>query len=215
MNTMKSYLPHAFTLCVCGFLLAVPTLATAQWPAYTWLFTVSTSDSTSGTLGVFGTQAGASNGYDTMDRLVDPANRAFIGVLWVEGANRWAGPSGAYAHDIRAPAAHMSWGLKVWLDPSDASDSGILLTWHPGVVGVPDGYLTTLRVQRTPTGVSLPVTSWDLSAQPVGQVVLPAVRTSDPHYGYWLLLDVIVPEPSGLLALAGGISGMLALRRRG
>jgi len=215
VNTTRFYILRALPLCICALLLPFSTPATADWPTYTWLFTVSTSDSSAGTLGVFGTQAGASNGYDTMDRLVDPANKAFVGTFWVEGANGWEGPSGVYAHDIRSPAAHRSWGLLMWLDLSEAGDSRILLTWHPGVVGVPDGYLTTLRVQRTPTGVTLPVTSWDLSAQPVGQVVLPAVRTSDPHYGYWLLLDVIVPEPSGLLALAGGISGMLALRRRG
>jgi len=165
-----------------------------------------------------GAWAGASDNYDTLDRLMRwewiPRMNVAIHHSAAEG---WLGEPGFYWADFREPLATE----KTW--------ASIYLWWRPGAAAynytlyfVPDipppGYYRfTLYLDQVPAGVSYNGPwQWELSATARTDIPAGTFAPFESETGldsYRFHLTVAVPEPSGLVVLAGGVA-VLALRRK-
>ena len=178
----------------------------------------------------FGTAMDALEDVDTRDSLITGTQAWYTGVYHEQYTAGWTGDTGFYSQDFRAPLLQSpgpskTWVFYLWEDPS--WNIVLELGWGtPGVWGpayIPSFHnreyrLTYVRAADGITGGSVPVgTSILLNQQMQGTWSFPVYRTTDGRTGYMFeLTATVIPEPSSLLALGGGLIGLagLALRRR-
>lgn len=186
---------------------------------YEWMYKCSAT-------GYVGTAAGSSDDYD-------PSDAAGLGGTWFHmavyhqsGLDGWTGPSGFFASDMRmpltsTPGAAKTWRMYGWDDPElppEYTFHTISLLWAGSDPSVFDGIQFRLTFVRSAAGVADP-------GIPIGETIilngrngggwaLPVYRTDNGLDGYVFdLTATVIPEPSALLALSAGLTG-LALRRR-
>lgn len=132
------------------------------------------------------------------------------------GKNGWNGPTEIYDSDCRA-----------YLQPGKTDIIGDIYLWAGTAVAPRDlqlwinhywldaGLTYTLRLVQIPVGITYTgPTQWGLGH---GTISLPFFATDDFSQGYMFQAEITaVPEPSSLLALAGGMAGLggFALKRR-
>jgi len=160
----------------------------------------------------------AIDGYDSWDH---QATR-YLGFYRDNGPD-WTGPAGFYGSDYRSPLAPGQ--TKAWTDlylsfaPDTQPDVRRYLYSRNTVPGYepPPGWLYTLYLDRVSDGVTYSGPySWTLvPGGPSGFMIpLPRAATPDAWHGYRFHFEAApVPEPSSLLALAGGLAA-LGLRRK-
>ena len=189
----------------------------ADW---SWSIDASTAQEGWFTGGEFGARATTLDGFDTKDLLIQPGIRAYIGTYHETGLGDWTGPTGFFRRDLRAPWSSASpiliWDIGVWMDPSVPSQADFIKVGWTRSTQTPAYLRFTLQLVQKPQGVTggpAVGATWNLLDFTVREVTLPAFSTADGNEGYLFRL-MAVPEPSGLLALAGGMSGLLALSRR-
>jgi hypothetical protein len=140
-----------------------------------------------------------------------------------QGAAGWAGATGYYSSDYRAPYVPGQrksygniylWGKNVTL----STPYRIGFQTAPGVVtGNPTGYTGHLVLDYVPAECQ-----WDgntdfwLDLSVTNHLVLPTIVTDDPLQGTRFHIDVYapVPEPSSVLVIAGGLLSLIVVRRR-
>lgn len=174
-----------------------------------------------GSYAICGVAPDAADGYDGWDSLAATPWMTRVGTYHSPEGENWLGPAGYYPGDFRAPlaayGASHTWRIWLWNTPSlplESLEQRVLVLGDP----VPS-HLVTLTLAAKPEGVTggPPVgTTWELVGWPRVEFYLPTFRTTDGQQGYLLeLTATVVPEPSSLFALTGGI-GLLAgvIRRR-
>lgn len=165
----------------------------------------------------FGAQTGSLDGFDGTDRLASPSDGWNCGTYHIKNQDGWLGDMGFYASDLRAaltPSESKTWTFYVWAvpgtTPSDRWFTGSLWTSDPANLNA------VLEYIQKPAGIDggpAVGTTWNAGLD----ILLPFYSTSDGQTGYGFRLTLtMVPEPSSLLALAGGMAGLggLALRRK-
>jgi len=172
-----------------------------------------------------GTSSGSLDGYDASDAVLAPAGSINSAVYHSGSADGWSGPNGFYSTDLRAPipptpGQSKTWTLYVWTDPSCAWDLTELMWGYSSGTHFPafDRMTYTLTYVRSADGITVgPAvgTSVLLNQQRQGTWSLPVYRTTDGRTGYvFTLTATVIPEPSSLLALAGGLIGLGSMLRR-
>lgn len=165
----------------------------------------------------FGARVGSLDGFDSTDLLATPAYGWSAGTYHVNGQDGWLGETGFYSFDSRSPLApgeSKTWTFYVWAEPGTTEAtraiSGSLWTSDPNYIQ------TVMEYFQKPSGITGgPELGATWSAPAVFTLNLPYYSTSDGRTGYGFRLTLTaVPEPSSLLALAGGILGFGALRLR-
>jgi len=165
-----------------------------------------------------GTKSGASDLSDSYDAL------AILGTGWNAGVyhaqiDGWDGTDGFYRNDYRAPllpGESKSWVVYFWAaNGSTPSNASLGFNWSlnsgPDVVGKVEYIQAPQGIVGGPEVGTVWTTAGDHWVQ------LPYYSTSDGLTGYAFKLTLTaVPEPSSILALAGGIAGLggFVLRRR-
>jgi len=137
----------------------------------------------------------------------------------VNGVNGWNGATGFYMDDNRSPLAagqtRVIDNIYLWAGPNVQSQKIGIVRELGSISPDVDMRLTLLYV---PQGIDYSGPwQWNKTYLLNAAVVLPFYSTSDGTTGYRFRLEfTAVPEPSSLLALAGGVTGIggLALRRR-
>jgi len=196
-------------------LLLVSTLscpATAAYPAYGWRFVA-------GPRGLFAVQQGALDSLDSIDALSQPHNGWQAGAYHVKNQDAWDGDTGFYSTDYRAPLAPgetKTWLIYFWAlsgtTPANLGVNWATVSSYP----LPSNITAKLESIQKPEGITGgPAVGTVWTTPPY--VTLPFYATSNGLNGYGFKFTLTaVPEPSSLLALAGGIAGLggLALRRK-
>jgi hypothetical protein len=173
-----------------------------------------------------GARADYLDGYDGQ-LAWNPDNTGPILLLHREEGSIWRGPTGFYGTDYESPIP--SGGSKTWWDLCLWTTSAAYLT-IPGRANFasladgprpPKGYWGQLVLDYVPDGLGWTGPwsfAWDLNQG--FSYILPVPVASDGLQGTRMHLTVYtspIPEPSSLLALAGGLMGLGAvglLRRR-
>lgn len=171
-----------------------------------------------------GVSGSASDNYDALDGPPrDEPWAIHTGFYHEQGVDDWTGPTGFYHRDIRAPLAAVpgaskTWRLHLWADPTLPPDRETIgLSWRGS--GVYWTALHNIEFRLTYVRSAIGVTDF---VNVVGSSILlndyrdggtwgnlPAVRTENGLDGYIFdLTATVVPEPSALLALAGGLAGL-------
>lgn len=173
------------------------------------------------TRAVFGTEVGALDGQDSSDRgLEGPGGYWYVGSYKITGLDGWDGPPGFYDADWRAPLVpgeSKTWWVYIWASPGGPWYGNVGTGWlwydpwdrDPAVVA-------RMELVQKPTGVTDGPAVGTVWTEPPS-LVLPYYGTTDGLTGYKLKFTLtMIPEPSSILALAGGIAGVggFALRRR-
>ena len=165
--------------------------------------------------GVFGTDPSAQDDYDASDLAILSGYDLYVATYHSNTTDAgWTGPTDFYRNDICAPMAvgqSQTWTIYVWAAPSLPPDASFIAVDFGHNAGVPDGLSFTLALKAKPVGVTggpATGTVWDLSRQPYG-VNLPVYRTSNGLDGYIFdFTATVIPEPSSLLALLAGVTGI-------
>lgn len=164
--------------------------------------------------------------YDTWDDSTTWINSWFRRDVDVNG---WDGPSGWY-HDQALPtpspgSSIVVKNLYVWAGQSFAYDT-FKIGYMDAGFAYPEEWVRTLRLVSTPDGINytgprewtIPLCADKVAGTFLPNAVLPAYRTDNPLSGYEFEIEIqhVVPEPSSILALVGGIAGLggFVLRRR-
>lgn len=211
-----------FTLLTCSVVVLA---ADDNWDYWFWECRAFAGNSASG-MSFYGVSPGASDAYEEDSLIHDVASPVHVGVYHENDAT-WTGPTGFYEQDVKSPVplvagASKSWLISVWADPNlDTSVSAISFVARTDGALPPRDLAYTLTLLKRPTGIEggpPEGTSYDMSYYGFqwGAVFeLPAYRTEDGRNGYLLELKAAaVPEPSSLLALAGGLGCLATLHRR-
>ena len=174
----------------------------------------------------FGTSSSASDNADTQDTLMASPQYWYMATYHETDVDGWTGDTGFYSTDTRSPlplvaGQSKTWRFYVW---KDLSSSGILeMMWGWSYPNAPafdkmEYRLTYVRSANGVTEGSTPVgTSVLLNQYQQGTWSLPVYRTDDGRTGYMFEFSAtVIPEPSSLLAVGGGLGavGGLALRKR-
>ena len=157
------------------------------------------------------------DGYDWDAELPqNPLPLIHAGIRKVNGVHGWDGPTEFYIVDYRAPlldGQRKTEDIFIWAD-TGAYSQDILLYLH-GPPYLSPGVSYQLSLVNVPNGVTY--TGPKEWGPDHGTITLPFYSTDDPLTGYRFLAEVTaIPEPSSILALAGGLVGLagFALRRR-
>jgi hypothetical protein len=142
-----------------------------------------------------------------------------LGSYQVNGVDGWDGNTGFYGIDMRAPLApgqSKTWLLYLWAtEGTTASDIGVAAHLD---VDADSSLQSRLELVQKPAGLAGgPAVGTVWTTSHTGDIYLPRYKTSNGLNGYGFNLTLtMVPEPSSILALAGGIAGLggLSLRRR-
>lgn len=165
-----------------------------------------------------GTQQGSVDGFDTNDLLSTVnAPNWYMATYHANSVDDWGGATGFYVRDLKAPlnpGETKTWPLFIWAAPSSTvSDLHVTWGWYGGPTAAVSA---TLELLQKPTGVTGGPSIGSMWTSPPSNFVLPYYATPNGLTGYQFRLTLTaVPEPSSILALAGGIAGLggLALRR--
>jgi hypothetical protein len=162
---------------------------------------------------------GAGPGFDGEELWpLSPPAAVLVGIRKVKGADGWDGTTGWYTGDIRdnlSPGANTTVdGIYMWaVTGTEGQDMHLRLTmaWlYPSENG-----RLRLSLVSIPQGVDYTgPTTWGPETT---EITLPLYSTDDGTTGYKFQMNVFaVPEPSSLIALAGGLAGLggMALRRK-
>ncbi|HPP76121.1 MAG TPA: PEP-CTERM sorting domain-containing protein [Armatimonadota bacterium] len=167
----------------------------------------------------FRAQAGSLDGFDATDHIAVPYEGWNGGVYHVQGQDGWLGETGFYSIDYRSPlmpGETKSWTFYIWALPGTAA-SDMRLVGGFSNHDVPNLHIVLEYIQK-PAGVTGgPAVGTTWTYPEIVNVLLPFYSTSDGLTGHGFRLTLTaVPEPSSILALAGGIAGLggLVLRRR-
>ncbi|MGB9620619.1 MAG: PEP-CTERM sorting domain-containing protein [Armatimonadota bacterium] len=173
------------------------------------------------TRAVFGTKPGALDFYDSNDLLLLPAgNSWYVGSYHVNGVDGWDGPTGFYGADWRAPLVpceSKTWWVYIWAAPGGPwyGDVGTGWFWYDPANRDPS-VLARMELVRKPTGIlDGPAVGTVWTAPP--SLILPYYGTTDGLTGYKFKFTLtMIPEPSSMLALSGGVGGLgaIVLKRR-
>lgn len=163
---------------------------------------------------------------ETWDDSPTRINSGFRRDVDVDG---WDGLSGWYYDQVLPLPSHGSSvvvkGLYVWAGPSFAYDTFKIGYLDAGFAH-PEEWVRKLRLVSVPDEISytgprewiIPLSVNKIPGTFLPNAVLPAYRTDNPLSGYEFEIEIqrVVPEPSSLVAIASGLSGIgaLALRRR-
>ena len=204
-----------YTRIVVILLLALSTLgypAAAAYQAYGWSFVA-------GPRGMFAVQQGALDSLDPSDALSLPHDGWQAGAHHVKNQDGWDGDTGFYGIDYRAPLASgetKTWMIYFWaLQGTTPGDLGVhwdTLSGYP----LPSEMTARLEYIQKPQDVAGGPDIGTVWTTPP-TMVLPFYATTDGLTGYGFKFTLTaVPEPSSILALAGGLAGLggMALRRR-
>lgn len=160
-----------------------------------------------------------STGFDGEFKLSPNAypNSILIGIYKTMGIDGWDWDTGFYTADHRPPlnpGQTLTFNkIYVWADPTVPAGQDILLSRNIGLKNPNVTYKLTLV--STPAGVSYSG-PWEWGADH-DTIVLPFFSTDDGTKGYEFKAEfTVIPEPSSLLALFGGLAGLggVALKRR-
>lgn len=135
----------------------------------------------------------------------------------------WNGQTGFYHQDVHAPltggrTSTTWWNIYLWAqDYWNGGDTVSFYTFPYPSLMPPPWYQARLYLDYVP-----PQANWDgpwvfdISVTDYTYFDLPIVAVSNPLDGVRMHLTVATPEPSSLLAFAGGLAGIagLVLRRR-
>jgi len=189
-----------------------------------WRFTVGSFWDQIGTRGSVGVYDQSVDGYDEGDQQMDPEADVCVAAYKAAGQDGWDGPTGFYKSDQRAPlpttaGAAKTWQFYVWADPDlDQSAEHISLTLDPHRLPSGDEMSFWLTLADIPSGVSggpEPGTSYALTATSSLRLSLPVFRTDNGLEGYLFeLTATVIPEPTSLLALGGGVLCLWGVFRR-
>lgn len=198
-------------------MLAVCTYAHASDTDWSWQF--------GGTYAHFGTATLASDGFDSRDVRIVQTSSVYIGTYHEQDVGGWSGDTGFYSTDLRAPVTLIpgqskTWTFYLWENPS--WNVVLELMWgfdYPAPAFNKMLYtLTYVRAAQGITGGNIPVgASVLLNEHTQGTWSFPVYKTTDGRTGYMFeFTATVIPEPSSLLALVGGIAGLggFVLRRR-
>ena len=167
-----------------------------------------------------GAVPGCHDGYDEQPQAQIWGSGIAVAHYRQTGPN-WSGPEGFYWEDYESPipagASHTWPNIYLWAQdyavPGDTADIGFGLEFPP------PGYTAHLVLDYVPESLQWTGQTdfWlDLTQESV--ITLPVLEVSDGLQGTRMHLTVYapVPEPSSLIALAGGLAGLggMALRRR-
>jgi hypothetical protein len=165
----------------------------------------------------FGTASGWTVGYDGEVRLSVSAKQSYCGIYKQNGQDGWNGSTGWYEQDIRpAISAGETVVENVYLWAGTLAPAGDLHLYQVYSPILAEGMTYSLRLVQIPVGVTYTgPTEWGPDH---GTIILPFYATDNPLTGYKFEAEITapVPEPSSILALAGGIAGLggLAMRRK-
>lgn len=170
------------------------------------------------TRAIFGTQVGS------LDAL-DPSDSEVAGGTWYVGSYHTAGTggwtdTGFLGVDQRSPllpGETKIWWVYIWGSPEGPFPYEYSTRW-----GWSDPYnrdtsvATAFELVQKPDGITGGPAVGTVWNEPMGELMLPWYGTSDGLTGYQFSFSLtLVPEPSSLLALSGGIAfSGLSLRRR-
>jgi len=166
-----------------------------------------------------GVNADSLDGIDTRDRLQTRCPNIWLGSYREAGVDGWDGQTGFYEYDFRVPltgpvGTSKKWDIYVWNGlslPSDVTEFRI--QWSS--TDLPDDVMVTAKLVAKPEGITSGPDVGTVWYPPYTILHLPTYRTADGLKGYHLeMVATIIPEPSSLAALGGGVMGLLALRRR-
>ena len=188
--------------------------STSSWTCL--LMTTCNCQMAKNTAGLFGVSKSASDINDSSDRATATGYDLYAATYHdCSTEPTWDGPTGFFDTDMRSPIGagqSKTWTIYVWAAPSlpsDASFVGIDFGYNIGTL--PTDISFTLALRAKPVGVTggpATGTVWDLSRQPYG-VNLPVYRTSNGLDGYVFdFTATAIPEPSSLLALLAGVTGI-------
>lgn len=156
--------------------------------------------------------------YETWD---DSTNQIQSWFRRDNGVDGWDGPSGWYHdQDLPIPSVLSSIIVKnlyVWAGQSFAYDTfkiGYLDAGYPN----PEEWVRKLRLVKVPDGINytgpkewiIPLQVNKVGGTFLPDAVLPAYKTDNPLTGYQFEIEIqhVVPEPSSVLALIGGLAGI-------
>ena len=135
-----------------------------------------------------------------------------------EGAAGWDWQSGWYWADTRPlpiPGATKTWpSLYLWAGAEVPIGDGLIYIKNDSsYFGFPN-LTARLRLEYVPESISYNG-PWQWNLPLTSSIAFPYYRTSDGLTGYRFSISVtLIPEPSGLLTLAGGCLGAAGLVRR-
>ncbi|MBI2843603.1 MAG: PEP-CTERM sorting domain-containing protein [Armatimonadetes bacterium] len=197
--------------------LLLAAICPAQAVIYPGLGGWSTGAWSTGQFGIsMGTGGRALDGFDHYDTLATVSSSGWTGGSYHDVADGWDGPTGFYNVDARAymlPGETKIWLLYIWAVPGSAP-SDLSLAWESPVYSDPL-VLAQLEYIQKPQGITRGPELWTVWTTPPS-FVLPFYSASNGLTGYGFKFTLtMIPEPSSILALAGGIAGLggLALRR--
>jgi len=193
--------------------LAMCTLAQASDTDWSWRFNGA----------YFGTRTAAVDGFDALDQRISQAAATYCGTYHERNLAGWAGDTGFYATDLRAPmplvpGQSKTWTFFLWEDP--AWNIVLELGWGWNSAATPafnkmTYVLTYVRAAEGIAGGPAVGTSAILNQQQQGTWSFPVYKTTDGRTGYMFTLTAtVIPESSSLAAILAGLAGLGAVVRR-
>ena len=174
----------------------------------------------------FGVSMAALDDFDSLDQLAQPIHYSYIATYHEKNIDGWTGDTGFYSSDFRSPmnlvpGQSKTWTFYLWarfLYPY----SQLRMTWGFDEPPWPafDTTEYTLTYVKAADGItggeSIPIgTSRLLNVWTQWAWSFPVYKTNNGLTGYkFELTATIIPEPSSLLALAGGLMGLAGLLRK-
>jgi hypothetical protein len=198
-------------LFLAAVVLSLCTVAQASQTAWSWSFSGA----------VFGTDAVAVDGLDSLDQPLTGQTFVYCGVYRVRDVEGWNGDSGFYARDTRSPLPRLpgqskTWVFFLWQDPG-YNPWPLQLSWSQNEAADRVEYeLTYDRAAQGITSGDVALgTRISLNGQPHGAWTFPSYRAADGRTGYMFTLTAtVIPEPSTLAAVLASLAGFGTVMRR-
>jgi hypothetical protein len=162
------------------------------------------------------------DGLDQNDHLATPSQYGWMaGSYHVNGQDAWGGLTGFYDYDDRAPllpGQTKTWMIYIWALPESPYRNIELAAGQSFAYNQTDPLvLAKFEYVQKPAGVVDGPALGTVWTNPNFSLNLPYYATDNGLTGYGFKFTLsMVPEPSSILALVGGIAGLggFALRRR-
>lgn len=194
--------------------------------SWQWEFVSATPDYQSGSRAIMGVGQMATDGWDG-ESLIETATgpTVYVASFHTEDSFTWSGQTGFYEVDFHAPlmpGQTKVWRLYVWATPDVPATSDMIemVITNPMMAFPSEEYglqfrLTLKSKPSSVTGGPDIGTVWSLDYGWGDGFLLPIYRTDNGLNGYLFEFSATaVPEPSSLLALAGGMGCLAALLKR-